>query len=75
MGVPLRCVGDEMSEARLLSPGDLTALRGAGTLGPEGADRMIENAVGTLALPLGVGLNLVVNGREYVVPMAVEELF
>ncbi len=34
---------------------------------------MIENAIGTFALPLGVGLNLVVNGRDYVVPMAVEE--
>jgi len=34
---------------------------------------MIENAVGTFSLPLGLGLNLTVNGRDYVVPMAVEE--
>ena len=37
------------------------------------ADRVVENAVGVYALPLGVGLNFVVNGRDYLVPMAVEE--
>ncbi len=37
------------------------------------ADQMIENVVGTLELPVGVGINLVINGRELVVPMAVEE--
>jgi hydroxymethylglutaryl-CoA reductase len=34
---------------------------------------MIENAVGTFGLPLGIGLNFVVNGREVLVPMAIEE--
>jgi hydroxymethylglutaryl-CoA reductase len=37
------------------------------------ADRVVENAVGVYALPLGIGLNFVVNGREVLVPMAVEE--
>jgi hydroxymethylglutaryl-CoA reductase len=37
------------------------------------ADLMIENAIGVFGVPLGVGLNLVVNDREWVVPMAVEE--
>ncbi len=37
------------------------------------ADQMIENVVGTLELPVGVGINLVINGRELVVPMVVEE--
>src|SRR6187549_877871 len=37
------------------------------------ADRVVENAVGVYALPLGVGLNFVVNGRDVLVPMAVEE--
>ncbi len=39
----------------------------------EVADVMIENCVGTISLPLGLGLNLRINGREYVAPMAVEE--
>jgi hydroxymethylglutaryl-CoA reductase len=34
---------------------------------------VVENVVGVYALPLGVGLNFVVNGRDYLVPMAVEE--
>ena len=36
------------------------------------ADRMIENVVGTYALPFGVAMNFVVNGREVFVPMVVE---
>jgi len=45
----------------------------AGALSVEAADLAIENAVGALALPLGVGVNLLINGRDVVVPMAVEE--
>jgi hydroxymethylglutaryl-CoA reductase len=37
------------------------------------ADRLVENVVGIYALPLGVGLNFRVNGRDVLVPMAVEE--
>ncbi|MFY1825744.1 hydroxymethylglutaryl-CoA reductase, degradative [Myxococcus fulvus] len=36
-------------------------------------NQMIENAVGVFALPLGLGLNLTVNGRDHLVPMVVEE--
>jgi hydroxymethylglutaryl-CoA reductase len=37
------------------------------------ADMMIENAVGTFALPFGVALNFLVNGEDRVIPMVVEE--
>lgn len=37
------------------------------------ADNMIENVIGTFELPLGMGLNFVINGKEYTVPMAIEE--
>jgi hydroxymethylglutaryl-CoA reductase len=37
------------------------------------ADRMSENVVSTFALPLALGLNFRVNGRDHVVPMVVEE--
>ena len=37
------------------------------------ADGMIENVIGTFELPLGVATNFTVNGRDYLVPMAVEE--
>ena len=48
-----------------LSSEELEIARGEGSLAPEIADRMIENAIGTFSLPLGVGLNLTVNGRDY----------
>src|SRR5215469_5483270 len=56
-----------------LTPEELEIARGEGSLAPEIADRMIENAIGTFSLPLGLGLNLTVNGRDYIVPMALEE--
>jgi hydroxymethylglutaryl-CoA reductase len=56
-----------------LSAREAAALGSGKGLDPETADRMIENALGTFALPLGLGLNLTVNGRDHVVPMAVEE--
>jgi hydroxymethylglutaryl-CoA reductase len=37
------------------------------------ADHMVENAVGVFGIPLGLALNFVVNGREVIVPMAIEE--
>jgi hydroxymethylglutaryl-CoA reductase len=45
---------------------------GAG-LSLEAADHMVENVVGTYALPLGIALNFQINGREVLVPMAIEE--
>ena len=39
----------------------------------EMADIMVENAVATFALPFGVGLNFLINGRDYIIPMVVEE--
>ena len=42
-------------------------------LDDETANHMIENVIGTYALPLGVGLNFRVNDRDYLVPMTVEE--
>ncbi|MFK7954969.1 MAG: hydroxymethylglutaryl-CoA reductase, degradative [Lysobacterales bacterium] len=39
----------------------------------ENADRMIENVIGVLGLPVGLGLNFQINNKDYVVPLAVEE--
>ncbi|HSG63480.1 MAG TPA: hydroxymethylglutaryl-CoA reductase, degradative, partial [Gammaproteobacteria bacterium] len=66
----LKAVG----ERDLLDPDELRALTsGEHTLDLESADKMIENVVGVLGLPLGLGMNLCVNGKRYIVPMAVEE--
>jgi hydroxymethylglutaryl-CoA reductase len=56
-----------------LQPGLLAALEPLGGLSTPIADRMIENVVGVLGLPLGVALNFVVDGASVIVPMAVEE--
>ncbi|MFP2932543.1 hydroxymethylglutaryl-CoA reductase, degradative [Pyxidicoccus sp. 3LG] len=56
-----------------LTPEELLQFRGTEALEPVLANQMIENAVGTFSLPLGLGLNMQVNGRDYLVPMAVEE--
>jgi len=37
------------------------------------ADKMVENAVGTFSLPLGIATNFKVNGKDYLVPMVIEE--
>ncbi len=43
------------------------------SLSTERADFMIENTVGRHALPLGIATNFIVNGREVLVPMVIEE--
>jgi hydroxymethylglutaryl-CoA reductase len=62
---------DWLAEKAGLDAADLDALRGG--LTADQADHMIENAVGVFGLPLGVAQNFVVNGREVLVPMAIEE--
>jgi len=39
----------------------------------EKADKMVENAIGTFSLPLGVATNFKINGKDYLVPMVIEE--
>ena len=39
----------------------------------EEADRMVENAIGVMSVPMGIATNFVINGRECLVPMAIEE--
>lgn len=43
------------------------------SLPEEIADKMIENVVGTFSLPLGLGLNFLINDKDYIIPMVVEE--
>ncbi|HSG26046.1 MAG TPA: hydroxymethylglutaryl-CoA reductase, degradative [Anaerolineales bacterium] len=63
----------QLNEGDLLTPEELNILSGVKGLTSEQADHMIENVVGVHGLPLGIGLNFIVNGREVLVPMVVEE--
>jgi hydroxymethylglutaryl-CoA reductase len=42
-------------------------------IGMDTADGMIENAIGTCELPIGLGLNFLINGEDYIIPMCIEE--
>ena len=63
----------KIADAASLSRQSAEALRGDGVLSPEIADGMIENVIGVFELPLGVATNFIVNGRDRLIPMAVEE--
>src|SRR5881227_3733925 len=62
-----------LAEQLELSRDELEGLGESATLPLDNADAMIENAVGVLGLPVGIGLNFLVNGEDVLVPMAVEE--
>jgi len=65
IGVVSTNVGLTREEAELLGAG--------GGLSVDAADHMIENVVGTMSYPFGVAVNFRVNGRDYLVPMVLEE--
>ncbi len=44
-----------------------------GVLEIDQANRMIENVVGTTEIPLGIAVNFLINGKDYLIPMAIEE--
>lgn len=63
---------EEISHQVALSEEDVKTLSGV-PISPEQADHMIENVIGTYSLPLGIAQNFVINGREVLVPMVIEE--
>ncbi len=63
-----------LKERGLISADDYRALAGGShLLTPAQADKMIENVIGVQGLPVGLGLNFLINNREYIVPLMVEE--
>ncbi len=64
----------ELAERGLISTSDAeTLLSNNPLLAVDAADRMIENVIGVFGLPLAVAPNFLVNGKNYIVPMVVEE--
>ena len=62
-----------VAEFAKLTSEEVRLLKKFGALGIETANRMIENVVGTFQLPLGIAVNFLINGRDYLIPMAIEE--
>jgi hydroxymethylglutaryl-CoA reductase len=56
-----------------LSDDEAKLLQRPSALDLDVANRMVENLVGIMPVPLGVAVNFLINGREVVVPMAIEE--
>src|SRR3989454_3550290 len=56
-----------------LSDAEIETIRNTGALKFDQVDRMIENVVGSMPIPLGIAVNFRVNERDYLVPMAIEE--
>ena len=51
----------------------IAALAASGELDDASADRMIENVIGTMSLPVGVATNFIIDEKHYVVPFCLEE--
>ena len=52
---------------------EMASLMKTGSLSIDLADRLIENVVSTLELPVGIVPNFLINGKDYLIPMAIEE--
>lgn len=62
-----------LAEMCALDPSELRTSLEDGGIDLGMANKMVENAIGTLALPFGIALNVMINGVEHLVPMAIEE--
>ena len=56
-----------------LTDKEVETLLSTGSLKLELANRMIENVVGAFPIPLGIAVNFLINGRDYLIPMAIDE--
>ncbi|NBH61391.1 hydroxymethylglutaryl-CoA reductase, degradative [Anaerotruncus sp. 80] len=63
----------EVAEFAALSAKEQEILKNADALDMDKADHMVENVIGKFALPMGVGINFVINGKDVVIPMVTEE--
>jgi len=56
-----------------LSDDEVNLVRSMGGLKLELANRMVENVIGVMPVPLGIAVNFLINGKDYLIPMAIEE--
>lgn len=56
-----------------LSDDEVNLILKCGRLSVDLADKMIENVIGTFELPFGVAVNFLINNRDYIIPMVIEE--
>lgn len=56
-----------------LTDEEVRSLENTGSLPIDVIDHMVENAIGVIPEPLGIGVNFQINGKDYLIPMATEE--
>ncbi len=56
-----------------LTDEEVSIISNTGALSVDQADRMIENVIGTMPMTLGIAVNFLINGTDYLIPMATEE--
>ena len=64
---------EKVAELANLNQEAVDALAATGELSEAAADRIIENVIGTLALPVGIATNFIIDGEHFIVPFALEE--
>jgi len=71
--LPLKERQNQLAELLNLDQEEIELLQTLGYLSPAQIDMLIENVVGSYQLPMGVALNFKVNGKDYIIPMVIEE--
>jgi len=56
-----------------LSKEEVDAIQNLSGLKLTDADRMVENVIGLMPVPLGIAVNFLINNKDYLIPMAIEE--
>jgi len=56
-----------------LTDEEAALFQNTGSLPLDLADRMIENVIGAIPIPLGIAVNFLINKKDYLIPMAIEE--
>jgi hydroxymethylglutaryl-CoA reductase len=62
-----------VSEFSGLTEEEASCISATGSLSLDAADRMVENVIGVMEVPLGIAVNFLINGKDYLIPMAIEE--
>jgi hydroxymethylglutaryl-CoA reductase len=63
-----------LNERKIITNDDYRIMSNGKTgLQPNQADKIVENVIGVFNLPMGLGLNFLINGKDYIIPMVVEE--
>ena len=62
-----------VSEFSGLTDEEASCVSATGALSLDAADRMVENLIGVMEVPMGVAVNFLINDKDYLIPMALEE--